>query len=57
MRSLIQTQLKEKDNPFKGQPSQVLDTHTGVKYKGPKVGEGGSSDEAPLDTANHRGGV
>lgn len=57
MRSLIQMQLKEKDNPFKGQPSQVLDAHIGVKYKGPKVGGGGSSDEAPLDMANHRGGI
>lgn len=40
MRYLIQVQLKEKDNPFEGQISQVLGIHAGAKYKGPKVGAG-----------------
>ena len=49
MRYLIQMQLKEKDNPFEGQPSQVLGIHAGAKYKGPKVG-GDGYQMGPLET-------
>lgn len=56
MRSLIQMQLKE-DDFFEGQPSQVLDIPAGAQYEGPEVGDERVADEAPLNLANHRGGI